>query len=62
MLFKLYIEITTSIYWASFTCVLFILLIQLVNGAQFVNVTFSLALFGAAAVACATVIVPLTSI
>ena len=41
---------------------MFILLMQLVNGAQFLNITFLLALFGAAAVYCAAVIVPLTSI
>ena len=35
---------------------------KLVNGAQFLNITFLLAFFGAAAVAAATVIVPLTSI
>ena len=35
---------------------------QLVNGAQFLNITFFLALFGAAVVPFATVIVPLISI
>ena len=47
-------------------CVLLISLIQLVNGAQFLNITFLLALFTAAAAAAATVlltvIVPLTRI
>ena len=51
---KMYIGITI--------CVVLILLMQLVNGAQFLNITFLLALFGAAAVSCATVIVPLVSI
>ena len=35
---------------------------QLVNGAQFLNITFLLALFGAEAVSCPTVIVHLTVI
>ena len=35
---------------------------QLVNGAQFLNVAFLLAFFGAAAFAAGTVIVPLASI
>ena len=34
------LEITISISWASSTCVLFILLRQLVNGAQFLNIIF----------------------
>ena len=45
--------------------VLFILLMQLVNGAQFLNITFLLVLFAAAAPSAAvllTVIFPLTSI
>ena len=41
--------------------VLFILLMQLVNGAQFLNITFLLVSFAAAAVLL-TVIFPLTSI
>ena len=46
------------------TCVLFISLMQSVNGASFLNITFLLALFAAAApaVVFGTVIVPLTSI
>ena len=35
-------------YSASSICVLFILLMQLVNGAQFLNITFLLVLFAAA--------------
>ena len=44
--------------------VLFILLTQLVNGAQFLNITFLLVLFAAAAasVVLLTVIYPITSI
>ena len=43
--------------------VLFILLMQLVNGAQFLNITFLLLLFAAApAAALLTVIFPLASI
>ena len=44
--------------------VLFILLMQLVNGAQFLNITFLLVLFAAAAAEAVllTVIFPLTSI
>ena len=37
---KIYIGITTSISWASSTCVLFTLLLHLVNGAQFLNFIF----------------------
>ena len=46
------------------TCVLFISLMQLMNGAQFLNVTFLLVLFAlaSAAVELLTVIVPLTRI
>ena len=44
------------------TCVLSISLLQLVNGAPFLNTTFLLLLFGLSA-SCATIdIVPLTSI
>ena len=43
-------------------CVLYVLLMQLVNGAQFLNITFLLALFGAGAVSCATSTASLTSI
>ena len=43
------------------TCVLFILLMQSVNGAQFSNITFLFLLFGVAAVPVfKIVIVPLT--
>ena len=44
------------------TCVLFILLIQLVNGAKFLNTTFLLVLFALepAAAVLLTAIVPLT--
>ena len=59
---KLWIDVSTSISWAWSTCVLFILLTQLLNSAQFLNMNFSFALYGAAAVAAAPVIVPLTSI
>ena len=60
---KLYIGITTLIYWASSICVLLILLMQVVNGAQFLNITFLSTSFGAPAVPVfETVIVPLTSI
>ena len=38
-------------------CLLFILLMQLVNKAQFLNITFLLAFFGAAAAASATAII-----
>ena len=46
------------------TCVLLISLMQLVNGAQFLNITFLLVLFASASAAAAllTVIVPLTKI
>ena len=46
---------TTSISWASSTCVLFVLLIHLVNGAKFLSITFLLVLFGTAAFACVKV-------
>ena len=36
-------------YSALSICILFILLMQLVNGAQFLNITFLLVLFAAAA-------------
>ena len=49
---------------ASSTCVLFISVMQSVNGAQFLNISFLFALFTAAsaAVVFGTVIVPLTSV
>ena len=45
-------------------CVLFILLMQLINGAQFLNITFLLALFSSASAAAVfgTVVVPLAGI
>ena len=51
-------------YSALSFCVLFILLKQLVNGAQFLNITFLLVLFAAAppAAVLLTVIFPLASI
>ena len=58
---KFCISITTSKYSALSICVLFM---QLVNGTQFLNITFLLALFASAAatVVFETVIVPLTGI
>ena len=46
------------------TCVLLISLMQIVNGAQFLNITFLLVLFAPASAAAVllTVIVPLTRI
>ena len=41
-----YIDISTSISSALAICVLFISLMQSVNGAQFLNITFLLLLFG----------------
>ena len=59
---KLCIGITTSMSLALSTCILFISLMQSVNGAQFVNIMFLSILFAAANVAAvfSTVIVPLT--
>ena len=52
--------IYTSVSWASSTCVLFISLMQLINGAQCLNITFLFLLFEAAAVLVfRIVIVPL---
>ena len=50
-------------YFALSISALFILLTQLVNGAQFLNITFLLSLFAAASSAAVllTVIFPLTS-
>ena len=46
-----YIGITTSISLGSSICVIFILLMQLVNGSQlFLNISFLLELFGATVV------------
>ena len=61
--YKLYIGITISISLALSTCVLFISLMQLKNGAQFLNITFLLVLFAAAPTSdvSSTVIVPLIS-
>ena len=60
----LYIGITISVYSTLSIWVLFILLMQLVHGAKFLNITFLLVLFAAAAVApvLLTDIFPLTSI
>ena len=44
----LYIGVTVSISVALSTCALFISLMQLVNGAEFLNITFSLILFALA--------------
>ena len=57
---KLWTGITKSISWASSTCILFILLTYLVNGAQFLNINFLLVLFTGAAAAAVfvTVIIP----
>ena len=44
---KLYIGITISMYSTLSIWVLFVLLMQLVNGAQFVNITLLLVLFAA---------------
>ena len=51
-------------YFALSKSVLFILLMQLVNGAQFLDITFLLSLFASApsAAVLLTVIFPLTSI
>ena len=61
---KLYVGITKSVSWASSTYILFILLMQLVNGAQFLNINFLLVLlFGRLwAAVFLTFIVLLTSI
>ena len=62
---KLYSDIPIPMYSALSIWVLFILLMHLVNGAQFLNITFSLVLFAAAAAATAvllTIIFPVTSI
>ena len=61
---KLYNGITISISLALSICVLFIWLIQLINGAQFLNITILLALFASASAAAVfgTVIILLTSI
>ena len=59
----LYIDITMSIYSALSIWVLFILPLQLVNEAQFLNITFLFLLFGAAAVPVLLIdTFPLTSI
>ena len=58
---RLYIGITTSISLASSTCVLLISSMHLINGAQFLNLTFLLGLFAAASAAAVleTLIIPL---
>ena len=54
--------ITISIYWASSNCALFISVMQLINGAQSLNITFLLVSFTGAAVTAkfGPFIVPLT--
>ena len=60
----LYTGITISISLVLSTCLLFISLMQLVNGAQLLNITLSLVLFAAAPAAAVllTVLFPLASI
>ena len=58
---KLCIDISVSMSLILSTCVLFILLIQPVNGSQFLNVTFLLLLLPPTG-NVATVIVPVTGI
>ena len=60
---KLFIDNTTSLFWVSFICVLFISVMKSVKGAQFLNITFLLVLFTATSAdgEFGTVIVPLTS-
>ena len=60
----LYIRITISKSLVLSTCVLFILLMQSVNGAQLLSITFLFVLFAAsaAAVVSATDVVALTNI
>ena len=58
---KLYIGNTISTSLALSICMLFISLMHLINGTQFLNSTFIFLLFGAASVpVLLTVIVPLT--
>ena len=59
---KLYIGITTSMSLALSICVLFISLMQSVNGAQFLNTTSLFPLFGLSLACAAIYIVPLTGI
>ena len=60
---KLYIDITASMSWVFSICVLFISLMQSVNGARFLDTTFLLTLIGSAGASTrATVIVHLKSI
>ena len=63
MSYKLYIGITISISSSPFTCVLFISVRQLLNGAEFPNTTFLLVLFTAApwAAVFGSVMAPLAS-
>ena len=55
---------TLSLSLALSACVLFITFIQIINGGQFLNISFSLALFALASAAAVfeTVIVTLTAI
>ena len=60
---KLFIDITKSIYRASSNCELFIMLMQLLNGAQLLyNLSIGIMCVCITAAVFATVIAPLTSI
>ena len=63
-LYSVKLSITTSMSLALSTCVLFVSLMQSVNGAHFLNIVFLLVLFAAAGATdlFATVIVPFISI
>ena len=54
---KLCIGITTSVSLTLSNCVLFISLMQLVNGTQVLNITFLFLLFGAAAFPAAGIVI-----
>ena len=60
----LHICITIPVFWVSSICILFISVMQSVNRAQFLNITFLFVSFTAASAAAAvfaTVMVPWTS-
>ena len=59
----LYICITIPVFWVSSICILFISVMQSVNRAQFLNITFLFVSFTAAPAAAVfgTVMVPWTS-
>ena len=57
---KLYISVAAPMFLALSTCVLFIWLMQSVNGAQFLNICFKFALFASAAAVFTNVILPLS--